>query len=192
MSFVKQSLFAAALAGLPLALAAPTMSPVRTNILGKQTIEFVNVFSAAGCGDDDFLVALATNQGEIAGGDNCVQINSADTIPSTQQDDGSYLIFIQPTEGSLFGGSGEVVVRSPVQVDVENCGVAVDTYTTAGCFATTVQSTFFLQTCLQSDTACAPQPGKRAVSETALFARQDASCFSHGDTVTELANDQTT
>ncbi|KAB5577537.1 hypothetical protein GE09DRAFT_521716 [Coniochaeta sp. 2T2.1] len=69
-------------------------------------------------------------------------------------------------------------------------GVVVDVFSTLGCFQVTVQETFFLQTCLQSDTACAPHPTKRNETSAELVPRQDASCFSHGDTFTILATDQ--
>ncbi|OIW28220.1 hypothetical protein CONLIGDRAFT_681197 [Coniochaeta ligniaria NRRL 30616] len=187
MSLVKQSLFAASLAYLSFAVAAPGMSAPRSMILGRQTTAFINIFSAPSCNDEDFLVALGINSGPIAGPENCVIHNSASEIASTQQPDGNYLVYIQPTTESLFGGSGEVIVRSPAHVDVENCGVAVDVLTSEGCFAVVLANTFFLQGCLKDDTACAPGPGRDQLLGPAV----DPSCYSHGGTVTELANDQT-
>ncbi|KAB5525514.1 hypothetical protein GE09DRAFT_473270 [Coniochaeta sp. 2T2.1] len=171
----------AAAAGLPAVLSA-SISPPRSDILGRQTTAFVNVFKGPGCASDDFLVALAVNKDPIAGPENCVEHRSADEIPETQQDDGSYMAFIQPTGDSIFNGAGQVIVRSPVQVDLANCGNAASTLSTEGCFGVTLADTFFLQGCLKSDDRCVPHN---------FVARQDPGCFQHGDKVSKLDTQQT-
>ena len=174
------------------ALAVPGVSAPRTGILGRQTTAFVNIFTKENCADEDFLVALGINDGPVAGPENCVSHNAADELPGTQQPDGSYRVFLKPTSDAIFAGAGQVIVRSPVVVDVENCGTAVHTISEEGCFAVVLANTFFLQGCLKSDTSCVPQTRIAANGEEpSLFQRRvEPDCYS-STSITRLATDQT-
>ncbi|KAM0718468.1 hypothetical protein Q7P37_005538 [Cladosporium fusiforme] len=96
----------------------------------------------------------------------CVIYNSADTIGAYENDEGTgYNVWFDSGEPD---DNCRVIVRTPASQEVENCGNYLTSWTSAGCYQTTLQDSYNLQFCCGTGDCDAAMPSSSMAQARSL------------------------